>query len=174
MTTTNKLVNRVANSRLKIINLEDFFPKEEIVEFDLKDFLFKELVLREKEYRDALETHNWEAYQDKLVALHCSTDAILPTWAFMLAASYLQPYAKDVYFGSKAALLEKHFQNQIKEMDIEKYEDELIVIKGCSKNEVPTGAYVQLTSALRPRARSIMFGEACSAVPIYRKPRKRR
>lgn len=174
MAATEKLVNRVANSRLKTINLEKFFPEKEIAEFDLKDFLFKELILREKEYRDALKEYNWEEFEGKLVALHCSTDAILPTWAFMLAASYLQPVAEEVFFGTKPALLEKYFRDQIRKIDIEKYDDELIVIKGCSNHPVPVSAYVELTGALRPFARSIMFGEACSAVPIFKKNRGRK
>lgn len=174
MATTEKLVNRVANSRLKTINLEKFFPEKEIAEFDLKNFLFKELILREKEYRDALKEYNWEEYEGKLVALHCSTDAILPTWAFMLAASYLQPVAEEVFFGTKSALLEKYFRDQIRKIDIEKYDNELIVIKGCSNHPVPVSAYVELTAALRPFARSVMFGEACSAVPIFKKNRERR
>lgn len=174
MATTEKLINRVANSRLKTINLEKFFPKEEIAEFDLKNFLFKELLLREKDYRDALKEYDWKEFEGKLVALHCSTDAILPTWAFMLAASYLQPVAKNIFFGTKTDLLEKYFRDEIQKIDIEKYEDELIVIKGCSNHPVPVSAYVELTSALRPFARSIMFGEACSAVPIFKKTRGRR
>lgn len=171
--TDKKLVNRVANSRLKVINLENFFPKDEVIEFDLKDYLFKELILKEKDFRSSLSELDWNKYKDKTVAVFCSNDAIIPTWAFMLVASHLESYASRLFFGTKKALIEEDYRSFIENMDGTQYQDELIVIKGCSRLPVPTSAYVYLTAKLKPYARSIMFGEACSTVPIYKKSKKR-
>lgn len=171
--TDTKLVNRVANSRLKTINLEKYFPEDEIIEFDLKDYLFKELILKEKEFRAALKAIDWTEYEHKAVAITCSTDAIIPTWAFMLVASYLEPHALEVFLGTKSALIEEKYRHQLDKLDYSQYEDELIVIKGCSQKPVPASAYVALTTRLRPFAKSIMYGEACSTVPIYKKPKNR-
>lgn len=166
-----ELVNRVANSRLKIINLEKYFPTVDIVEFDLKEYLFKELILKEKEFRASLEKLDWSGYTDKAVAITCSTDAIIPIWAFMLPATYLEPFAARVFMGTKQDLIEEEYRNILAGLDYTQYKNELIVIKGCSQKPVPTSAYVDLTTRLRPLARSIMFGEACSTVPIYKKPK---
>ncbi|MBY5957923.1 DUF2480 family protein [Membranicola marinus] len=171
--TEKKLVNRVAKSPLKTINLEDYFPKEEIIEFDLKDYLFKELILKEKEFRAAMKEIDWTAFSGQSVAITCSTDAIIPVWAFMLTAAYLTPYASEVFSGTAEEFLEEKYRNRLDAIDFSQYENELIVIKGCSKKVVPRSAYVRITNKLRPYARSIMYGEACSTVPIYKKPRKR-
>lgn len=168
-----KLVNRVANSKLKVINLEHYFPEMDMIEFDLKDFLFKDLILKEKEFRADLKEVNWQAYEDKAVALFCSTDAIIPTWAYMLAASYLEPHASRIFLGTQKELIGQEYYRSLAAIDYTQYEDELIVIKGCSQKPVPASAYVDLTTRLRPFARSIMFGEACSTVPIYKKPKNR-
>ncbi len=169
--TKNTLVNRVATSKLKIINLEHFYPSIDIVEFDVRNFLYMDLILKEKEYRAALKEADWSVYQDKAVALHCSSDAIIPTWAFMLVASYLAPVASRVFMGNKEELIEEEFRHRIEQLDYSQYQDELIVIKGCSTKKVPESAYVHLTVRLQTVARSIMFGEACSTVPIYKKPK---
>ncbi len=166
-----KLVNRVANSRLKVINLEKYFPEIEIVEFDLKDYLFMELILKEKEFRSSLMEVDWSAYTGKAVALNCSTNAIIPTWAYMLAATFLEPVADRIFMGTKKELIEEEYRNKLNSLDYTQYKDEMIVIKGCSQKPVPTSAYVDLTTKLRPLARSIMYGEACSTVPIYKKPK---
>lgn len=171
--TKNTLVNRVAESKLKIINLEHFYPSVDIVEFDVRNFLYMDLILKEKEYRSALKDTDWSVYEDKAVALHCSSDAIIPTWAFMLAASYLASFATRVFMGTKEELIEDEFRHRIDQLDYSQYQDELIVIKGCSTKKVPESAYVNLTARLQSVARSIMFGEACSTVPIYKRPKNR-
>ena len=166
------LVNRVANSGLITINLEDHFPKEELVAFDLKDYLFKELILKEKDFREALKTHDWEPYEGKIVTVFCSTDAIIPVWAYMLVSAYAQPFAKEVFHGNTELYLKSAYKTIVSEMDTAQYQDKRIVIKGCSNKPVPASAYVDLTSKLRPFAQSVMYGEPCSTVPIFKRPRK--
>ena len=165
------LVNRVANSKLKTINLEHFFPTEEITEFDLKNFLFKELILREKEFRAELKEIDWSRYADQTVVLYCSSDAIIPTWAYMLVSTYLTPYASNIFMGTKKDYIEAAYRDRLATIDYNEDRDELIVIKGGSQKPVPVSAYVELTTRLTPVARSIMYGEACSTVPIYKKPK---
>lgn len=171
--TDKKLVNRVAKSPLITINLEKYFPEEEIIEFDIKGYLFKELILKEKEFRAALKAIDWSKYDNKVVAITCSTDAIIPTWAFMLTATYLEPHAAEVFLGTEKELIEEKYRRALAALDYTRYQDELIVVKGCSQKPVPPSAYVALATNLRPYARSIMYGEACSTVPIYKKPKKR-
>lgn len=167
----DKLINRVANSSLITINLEEFFPSDELVDFDVKSYLFKELILKEKDFRDALKAHDWQQYSNKIITIYCSTDAIIPIWAFMLISGYAQPFAKEIYFGTKNAYLEFAYHNIIEKIDGAQYQDKRIVIKGCSNKPVPTSAYVDLTTKLRPFAQSIMYGEPCSTVPIFKRPR---
>ena len=169
MSTDKPLVNRVKKSPLINLNLETYYPEVSIVEFDLKDFLFKGLILREKEFRSALKDLNWSAYEGCALCVYCSTDAIIPLWAYMLIASEAAPYARECFYGTKEQFLQAYFKRQIAEEDWSKYENSLIVIKGCSDKEVPPSAYFDLTLALRPYAKSIMFGEACSTVPVYKK-----
>ena len=166
------LVNRVANSGLITINLEDFFPKTELVAFDLKDYLFKELILKEKDFREALKSHDWELYSGKIITVFCSADAIIPVWAYMLVSSYAQPVAEEVFHGNKEEYLKAAYQKIVANIDGAQYQEKRIVIKGCSNKPVPASAYVDLTSKLRPFARTVMYGEPCSTVPIFRKPRK--
>ena len=166
------LVNRVANSGLITINLEDYFPKTEHVAFDLKDYLFKELILKEKDFREALKAHDWEAYSGKIITIFCSTDAIIPVWAYMLVSAYAQPFAVDVFHGNLKQYLSSAYKNIVAEMEVAQYEGKRIVIKGCSNKPVPASAYVDLTSKLRPFAQSLMYGEPCSTVPIFKRPRK--
>ncbi len=137
--------------------------------FDLKGLLFQELVLREKEFRDYIKSHNWSQYKNKFVAITCSADAIVPTWAFMLVSVSLQPYAQHIIFGTLKDLEQTLFQQALTKIDWSKYHNAKVVIKGCSKVEVPLTAYVEATSQLRAVATSIMFGEPCSTVPIYKK-----
>lgn len=172
MNTTDKpLVNRVAQSSLITINLEKFFPAERIISFDLKDFLFHGLILREKDFRSALAEYDWEQIKDAYLAIHCSADAIIPTWAFMLVTAHATPYAKEVFLGNAEILLEKYYNQVIGGHDWSYVEDQRVVIKGCSDKPVPASAYVDLTRKLQPIAQSIMFGEPCSTVPIFKRPR---
>ncbi len=163
------LVNRVANSSLKTINLEDFFPSREIVPFDLKDYLFMEMIIKEKDFRLALKEHDWSQYEGKILVVFCSADAIVPSWAYMLVASHAAPVAEEVFMGTKDAYLSHYYTQKIRSLDTKDYEDQRIVVKGCSKKPVPTSAYFELTSKLTPISKSIMYGEPCSTVPIYKK-----
>ena len=165
----SELTNRVAQSGLRNIDLEELRPKEPLAEFDLKDYLFQGLVLREKDFREALATHEWPQYAGKTLLVFCSTDAILPAWAPMLVASYALPFAEDVFAGDMMAYLEDHYRRAIQEMDISSLEDSRVVIKGCSNSIVPSGAYLELVKRLQPVVRSLMFGEPCSTVPVYKK-----
>lgn len=172
MDNNQPLVNRVASSGLITINLEDYFPKGEIGTFDLKDYLFMELVLKEKAFRAALKAHDWSIYQDQNLLVFCSSDAIIPVWAYMLVAAYAEPFAKIVFQGDKETFLTSTYKEQIAQLDLKPYEGKRIVIKGCSQKPVPPSAYVALTNGLRPYAQSIMYGEPCSTVPIFKRPRK--
>jgi len=164
------LINRVANSGIITINLEQYYPTSEIIQFDLKDYLYMELILKEKDFRQALKEIDWDAYSDKILLIHCSNDAIIPLWAYMLVASYAEGHAQETYVGDQEAYLNHHYQNVIKNLDLTSYTDKRIVIKGCSNMPVPAGAYQSLTRRLKPLALSIMFGEPCSMVPIYKRP----
>jgi hypothetical protein len=164
----NEIVNKVAESGLVSIDLEELYVPGERVLFDLKGWLFEELILKEKDFREQIKNHDWTHYKDKLVALTCTADAIVPTWAFMLIATKLEPFAKKIVFGDLKKLEEELFHEQIQKLQLENYRNQRIVIKGCSKVEVPASAYVEVTSLLRPVAKSIMYGEPCSTVPIYK------
>ena len=164
-----EIINKVAESDLVTINLEDFYPKGERVLFDLRGWLFEELILKEKDFREQIKNHDWSQYKNKFVAITCTADAIIPTWAFMLAASNLSPFAQKIVFGDLKKLDEELFQEQIRKLDIENYRDEKIIIRGCSTIDVPVSAYVELISRLRPVAKSIMYGDACSTVPLFKK-----
>lgn len=168
------LVNRVAASGLITLNLEDFFPKEEILLFDLKDYLFMELVLKEKDFRIALKALDWSQYEDKILLITCSTDAIIPVWAYMLVTAYATPFATTVFQGTKEEFYKKALSDKLNKLDITQYENQLLVIKGCSDKPVPPATYVELTRLLQPVARSIMYGEPCSTVPIYKKPKQKK
>jgi len=167
------LINRVANSALITINLENYYPdKLHFIELDIKKFLFKELILKEKEFRSALKEIDWTAYKNSTVLLYCSTDAIVPVWAYMLIAANLAPYTNSVFFGNKKEFLSEHYNKVLSEIDFNEHQGKRIVIKGCSDKDVPASAYVALTKALQPIAQSIMYGEPCSTVPIFKRPRK--
>ena len=166
------LINRVANSSLKTINLEDFYPEKEIIEFDLKPMLFKELILKEKDFRAELKEIDWSKYADKIVLVFNSNDAIIPLWAYMLVSSYLSGQATEIFQGSRDEFLKYHYGRKIEEMDVSQYAEERVVIKGCSDKEVPAFAYAAITAKLKPVAQSIMFGEPCSTVPVFKRPRK--
>lgn len=170
--TSETLVNRVKKSPLVTLNLETYHPDFPISELDLKDFLFKELILKEKEFRAKVQSMEWTSFEGHALCVHCSTDAIIPVWAYMLIAAEAPEGVRKVYFGPREQFLQSYYQERIQEEDWSKYKDGLIVIKGCSDKAVPHSAYLDLTAALKPYARSIMFGEACSTVPIYKKKKK--
>jgi hypothetical protein len=163
------LVNRVAGSGLVTIDLEDFYPDGEIVPFDLKQYLFMELILKEKDFREALKNHDWEQYQGKNLAVFCSADAIIPMWAYMLVATYAAPYVADMAQTTPERFVEQAFMKQLNRKDWSQYEGKRLVIKGCSDKPVPPAAYMEITRLLQPLALSIMFGEPCSTVPVYKK-----
>lgn len=166
------LINRVAQSGIITINLEKYFPQQNRIAFDLKEYLFMEMILKEKDFRTTLKEKDWSVYKDAIITIHCSSDAIIPVWAYMLIASYAEPYAKEVFVGDDTAYLTHYYQNVIDNLDIEAYQDKRIVIKGCSDLPVPPGAYQALTRKLKPHVLSIMYGEPCSTVPIYKRPKK--
>lgn len=164
-----EIVNRVAASALEEINLEDYFPKEKVMVFDLKPFLFMELILKEKDFREKLQDLDWSIYEGKIVAVTCTTDAIIPVWAYMLVASNLQPFAAEVIFGDEQAALKEAFLKNISRININEFSDKRVVVKGCGNLPVGDYAYLEITNKLRPVAKSIMYGEACSTVPIYKR-----
>jgi len=164
-----EIVNKVAQSGLITIDLEEFYPKGELVLFDIKDWLWQGLVLKEKDFREKIAAENWQKYKDKNVALTCSADAIVPTWAYMLLTISLEPFASKIVFGNLNILQQVLFNEVLAQLDVELYRDARIIIKGCANLPVPVSAYVELTRLLRPVAKSIMFGEACSTVPLYKK-----
>lgn len=162
-------INKVAQSGLVTLDPAAFYPQGERVVYDIKDNLFMELILKEKDFREFVKTHDWAQYQDKYVAVTCSADAIVPAWAYMLLANRLAPYAKEVVFGDAEVLETVLFVKSITGLDVEQYRDQRIVIKGCGDIPVPVSAYVALTKKLTPVVKSLMFGEPCSTVPIYKK-----
>lgn len=165
------LVNRVAKSGIVTINLEQYYPEQEIVVFDIKEYLYMEMILKEKDFRLALKEHDWSIYSGKILLIHCSTDAIIPLWSYMLVTTYAESIAHETYVGNQEAYLNHHYQNVVESLDIAAYNEKRIVIKGCSNKPVPAGAYQSLTRRLKSSALSIMFGEPCSMVPIYKKPK---
>jgi len=164
-----EIVNKVAQSGLVELNLEEYYPQGERVLFDIKDHLFQGLILREKDFREFVGSNNWSVYKDKFVALHCSADAIVPTWAYMLLTVSLAPFAKKVVFGDMKTLETVLFQEALLQIKAEQFRDQRVVIKGCSNLPVPESAYVEITRLLAPVAKSIMYGEPCSTVPIFKK-----
>ena len=166
------IINRVAQSGILTLNLEDFFPKTEIALFDVKDYLFMNMILKEKDFRKALKELDWSIYQDKMVSIFCSADAIVPVWAYMLVATKLDGVAKNVVFGTKEVAESFLFQESLSQIEVEKYRDKRVVIKGCGDKCVPPFAYVEIARLLKPVVKTLMYGEPCSTVPIYKQPRK--
>ena len=164
------MINKVAESGIITLNLEDYFPKGETVIFDLKDYLFMGLILKEKDFREALKNLELKPYEGKNIAITCTADAVIPMWANMLVASYLQPVANDVVFGNENFLQQTLFLKNLYKINTAEYTDKRVVIKGCGELPVTESAYVEITNLLRPVAKSIMYGEPCSTVPIYKKP----
>ena len=164
------IVNKVSESGLITLDLEQYYPREDVVLFDLKDYLFMGLILKEKDYREALKNLEWETYRNKYVGVTCSADAIIPPWAYMLAASYLQPLAKDVIMGDEKEVHKTIFLQNIQGINIDEFSGQRVVVKGCGETPIGEFAYMEVTKRLRPVARTIMYGEPCSTVPIYKKP----
>ena len=164
-----EIINRVANSKLKVINLEDFYPEGKRILFDIKDWLLEGLVLREKDFRIRVAEHDWSQYNDCYVALHCSTDAIIPDWAYMLISLELEEFSKLTVIGTLDHLESIIYTKIISELDVSTYKDMPVIIKGCSHKPVPANALVLLSQKLKPIAKSIMFGEACSSVPLFKR-----
>lgn len=164
----NEIVNRVAESGIQQINLEDFVPCDESVLFDIRPWLFEELILKEKDFREHIKNHDWSFYHNKNVAITCTADAIIPTWAYMLIASALQPFAKKILFGTLPQLEEQLILENIQLLDATKFQNQRVVIKGCADREIPVSAFVALTTQLKPVVKSIMYGEPCSTVPVYK------
>ena len=162
------IVNKVANSGLVTIDLEELYPKGERVLFDLKPLLFHELILKEKDFREFIKQHSWQQYQGKYVAIVCTADAIVPTWAYMLVSIALEPFVKKTVFGDVNMLESLLFNELLNKMDYSHYSDKRIVIKGCGKLPIPTHAYTELAFKLKPFVKSMMYGEPCSTVPLYK------
>lgn len=166
-----ELVNRVAQSGLITLDLETFYPSEPIVSFDLKQYLFMEMILKEKDFREALEAHDWSQYTGQILAVYCSADAIIPMWAYMLVATHAAPFAADIVQATPEQVPEIIFSKKLAVLDIDQYEGKRMVIKGCSDKPVPPSAYLDITKRLRPIVKSIMFGEPCSTVPVFKSPK---
>ena len=165
---SDAIVNKVSESGLITLDLEQYYPREELVLFDLKDYLFMGLILKEKDFREALKNQDWEVYRNKYVGVTCSADAIIPPWAYMLAASYLQPVAKDVIMGDEKEVHKTIFLQNIQGIDVKEFTGQRVVVKGCGETPIGEFAYMEITKRLRPVAKTIMYGEPCSTVPIYK------
>lgn len=163
------IVNKVAQSGLVTIDPAAFYPAGDRLIYDIKDNLYMGLILREKDFRDFVKNHDWSQYGGKNIGITCSADAIVPAWAYMLIANKMAPYANEIVFGDKNILETVLFEKAMAGFDPEQYRDQRIVIKGCGDIDVPVSAYVELTKRLTPVAKSIMFGEPCSTVPIYKR-----
>lgn len=166
---SKEIINRVANSKLITIDLEDFYPIGERVLFDIKDWLFAEQILKENDFREFVQNHNWEVFQNKYVALFCSADAIIPSWAYLLISVSLAPYAKKIVIGDIDLLESLIYQEIIEDLSLEEYQDKPCIIKGCANKPIPQTAYSQLIAKLLPVAKSVMYGEACSNVPLFKR-----
>ena len=165
----DEIINKLANSTLEVFDLEDYYPIGIRTQIDISQWLFEGFLLKEKDFREALKTHDWKQYDNQFVAIYCSTDAIIPAWAIILVTVYLTPFAKKVVLGNLIVLETALYQEIISSLDFTKYQDKPVILKGCSKKPVPESAYIMAIQKLQPFAKSIMYGEACSAVPLYKK-----
>jgi hypothetical protein len=163
------IINKVSESELVSLDLETYYPRDETAMFDLKDYLFMGMILKEKEFREALKKIDWEKYQDKNVAVACTADAIIPVWAYMLVASYLQPAAKEIIMGDEKELHKTIFLKNLSQINVAQFAGQRIVIKGCGETPIGDFAYMEITKLLQPVAKSIMYGEPCSTVPVFKK-----
>ena len=165
----SEIVNRVSQSKLMTFDLEDYYPEGTRVVLDIKDWLYEGFILKEKEFRSSVEEYDWVQYQDTYVAIQCSTDAIIPGWAYMLISSKLQPYAKKMIVGSLEQLETSIYQPILEKIDLSDFKDKPVIIKGCSNKPVPANAYIWITTKMQVIAKSVMYGEACSSVPLFKK-----
>lgn len=165
----DEIINRVANSKLITIDLEDFYPSGNRIVFDIKDWLFEEIILKEKDFREHVKNHDWSQYQNAFVALTCSSDAIIPSWAYLLVSAELSNYTKKVVVGNLELLETVIYQDIINHLETTEYQDKPVIIKGCADKPIPASAYTLLIEKVRPVAKTLMFGEACSTVPLYKK-----
>ncbi len=163
------IINKVSESGLISLDLEKYLPSANCSVFDLKDHLFMNLILKEKDFRATLKNIEWEKYAEKYVAVTCSADAIIPVWAYMLVVAYLQPVATDVLFATEEELYKHVFLKNISAIDVTEFTDQRVVVKGCGEKPIGDYAYLEITKRLRPVAKTIMYGEPCSTVPIYKK-----
>ncbi len=161
--------NKVAESGIIILNLEDFYPREEVVVFDIKDYLFMEMILKEKDFREALKQHDWQQYAGKTVAITCTADAIVPLWAYMLIVTYLQPVVSFVAAGNAEELKQRLLLNNINAINTADYQEKRVVIKGCGDIGIGEEAYAEITRVLLPVVKSLMYGEPCSTVPVFKR-----
>ena len=167
-----EIINKVANSALEVFDLEDYYPKGMRVQIDISQWLLEGFLLKEKDFREYLKNHDWSQYQDQYVAVHCSTDAIIPAWALILVSVHLAPFAKKVVNGTIEDLDASLYEELLSKIDYSVYKGKPVIVKGCSRKPVPMRAYILATNYLQPFARSIMYGEACSAVPLYKESKK--
>lgn len=167
----SEIVNKVKQSKLETVDLEKLTAGIDVRELDIKNFLFQELILKEKEYREKLEQHDWSQYDGAYLAVYCSTDAILPKWAFMLIVQHAYEHAIDVFFGNEDEVIGELLTQKLTEIDWEQYEDKFVLLKGCSKMDISSDVYMEATKKLLPHVKKLMYGEACSNVPIYRQKR---
>jgi hypothetical protein len=165
----DEIVNKVANSLLEVFDLEDYYPSGIRTQLDISQWLLDGFLLKEKDFREALKNNDWSQFQNHFVAIYCSTDAIIPAWASILVTVYLSPFAKKVVVGNLIDLETSLYQEILPTLDYSKYQDKPVILKGCSKKPVPESAYIMAIQKLQPFAKSIMYGEACSAVPLYKK-----
>lgn len=163
-----EIINRVAKSKLITLDLEDFYPEGQRIVLDIKDWLFQELILKEKDFRDSIANHNWEQYQNSYVALTCSSDAIIPSWAYLLITTRLNDYAKKVIVGNLELLETVIYQEVIQQLNTSEFTNKPVIIKGCTNKPIPTSAYTLLVQKIQSVTKTIMFGEACSTVPLYK------
>ncbi|MGS2741307.1 DUF2480 family protein [Sinomicrobium sp. M5D2P17] len=164
-----EIINRVAQSKLVTIDPGDYYPGGERVHLDIKDWLYEGFILREKDFRQALKEHDWSRYEGAFVALTCSADAIIPAWAFMLVTSHLTPYSRKVVVGDMELLETAVYRDALEKVDFEQYKDLPVIVRGCAEKPVPQNAYIMLVEELRKFAKSVMYGEACSSVPLFKR-----
>ncbi|MGF1669471.1 MAG: DUF2480 family protein [Balneolaceae bacterium] len=164
----SELVNKVKQSKLKTVDLEKVVSGFTLFELDLKDFLFQGLILKEKDFREKLEEHIWQRYENGYLTVYCSTDAIIPTWAFMLVTQYAKPYAIDILYGNRQKAETEIYKKKIEAVDWSQYEDGYVMLKGCSKLKLTPEIYMHATNLIIPHVKKLMYGEACSNVPVYR------
>jgi hypothetical protein len=164
-----EIINRIANSKLINIDLEELYPNGKRILFDIKDWLFEGIILKEKDFREHVANHDWSQYQDNYVALTCSEDAIIPSWAYLLLSSELAPFAKKIVVGNLVMLETVLFQDIIQDFKVDDFKDKPIIIKGCAEKPIPPSAFAFLIQKLQPLAKTIMYGEACSTIPLYKR-----